>query len=292
MNLGRTLLFSPGDHARRVERALASPAATVVLDLEDGVAEGAAKEAARATIARALSSTRRTGLFVRVNGTGSPEQAADLAVLAPVLGHVTGIVVPKVESGKEVAQLGERLHEIERDLGIEPGSLLVVPVVETCAGLLAAPGIAAAPRVAALILGVLDLAAELGVSPVAGSGGLDHVRVHLAVAARAARLPAPADGPHPDLEDDEGLRRSSLASRALGFGGRVVLHPRQLEAVERAYAPTADEVLRARRVVEAAAAGAGSLRLPDGTFVDEPVIAWARAVLAETGEVTREHAPA
>jgi citrate lyase beta subunit len=282
MNLGRTLLFSPGDHARRVARALVSPAGSVVLDLEDGVADGEPKARGRATIARALATAGRAGLFVRVNATDSAEQAADLDELAPVLARATGVVVPKVEFAGEVSAVAGRLAQIERDAGAAPGSLRIVPVIETCAGLLAAPAIAASERVAGLILGVLDLAAELGVSP---TGGLDHARAHLAVAARAAGLRGPIDGPHPDLDDDDGLGDTSRASRALGFSGRVVLHPRQIDIVERAYAPTAEEIRHARRVLEASGVGEGSLRLPDGTFVDKPVVVRAQALLAEAGEV-------
>ncbi|GAA3525203.1 CoA ester lyase [Amycolatopsis ultiminotia] len=283
MDLGRTVLFCPGDHPRRVERALAAPAATVVLDLEDGVAPEARVQA-RATVVRALAAAHRPRLFVRVNASGTAEQSADFAALAPVLGHGAGVVLPKAGSGAEITAVAERLAGIEHTAG----ALRIVPVVETCAGLLAAAEIAAADRVAALILGVLDLAAELRVSPAAG---LDHARAHLAIAARAAGLPGPIDGPHPALDDDEGLTRTSLASRALGFRGRVVLHPRQLDPVDRAYAPAPEEIRHARKVVEAT--GAGSLRLPDGTFVDRPVVARAHAVLAEAGEVAADgHASA
>ncbi|MEU8874034.1 CoA ester lyase [Streptomyces javensis] len=267
MNLGRTLLFSPGDHERRVERALTSPAATVVLDLEDGAADGAAKEAGRATIARALPAARRRGVFVRINATGTADQAADLTALAPVLDRVDGIVLPKAETRGEVDDL--------------PGDLPVLPVVETPAGLLAAAEIATSPRAVGLILGVLDLAAELGVDPVTG---LDHARAHLTVAARAAGLPGPVDGPYPDLDDEDGLARSSRRSRAAGYSGRVVLHPRQIPVVERAYAPTQVEIAHARQIVAAAGKGSGSLRLPNGTFVDKPVITRAQALLAEAGE--------
>ncbi|RJQ83990.1 HpcH/HpaI aldolase/citrate lyase family protein [Amycolatopsis panacis] len=281
MNLGRTLLFSPGDHSRRVERVLASSAATVVLDLEDGVADGEAKARGRATIAHALSTTDRAKVFVRVNATGTADHAADLDALGPVLGRTTGIILPKVESREEITVLAARLGEFERVAGSAPGSLKVVPVIETCAGLLVAPEIAASVRVAGLIFGALDLAAELAVSPISG---LDHTRAQVAVAARAAGLRGPIDGPHPDLDDDDGLAETSLASRALGFSGRVVLHPRQIDIVERAYTPTTDEILRARQIVQASESNAGSLRLPDGTFVDRPVVARAQALLAEVGE--------
>lgn len=286
MTMGRAVLFTPGDRSHRVERAVSGRAPAVVLDLEDGVAAGD-RDGARAVVAGALPASRRPGLFVRVNPTGDPEQERDLAALAPVLAHLRGIVVPKVESADDVAGLADRLAALGHTAGPE-----IVPVVETCAGVLAVRSIAGAPRVATLMLGVLDLAGELGVDPVPGVGGLDQVRSWVVVAARAAGLPAPVDGPHPDLDDDEGLARSSRASRALGFGGRVVLHPRHLDLVDEGYAPTAAEVERARRILGAAESGAGSTRLPDGTFVDAPVIARARRVIDGTEGGRREHAPA
>jgi len=264
-----------------VERALATPAGSVVLDLEDGVAGGAPKARARAAVADVLARTSRR-VFVRVNATGTADHAVDLDELAPVLARAAGVVLPKAESSGEVAALGERLAAVERAAGAEPGVVRIVPVIETCQGLLDAAAIAAAPRVAGLVLGVLDLAAELDVSP---GSGLAHARAHLAVAARAAGLGGPIDGPHPDLDDDRGLADTSRTSRDLGFSGRVVLHPRQIGIVERAYRPTDDELRHARRIVEAAGSGAGSLRLPDGTFVDKPVVARALALLADAGEV-------
>ncbi|MGW6796603.1 HpcH/HpaI aldolase/citrate lyase family protein [Streptomyces chartreusis] len=275
MRVDRTLLFTPGDAPRRISRALSLRSSTVVLDLEDGVAAGPAKWQARTAVVRALTDSRRPGLMVRINGLDDPEHLADLEALRPVLGHAAAVVVPKVESAGRLAAFAATVR------------VPVVPVIESCTGLLAAAEIATAPQVARMILGVLDLAAELCVSPVPGDAGLDHARTHLAVASRAARLPAPIDGPHPDLDDEEGLIRSSRASRALGFGGRVVLHPRHLDAVARAYAPTAAEIERARLIVEAAASKPGSLRLSDGTFVDAPVVARAQALLEEVhGEPT------
>ncbi|MCE0763222.1 CoA ester lyase [Pseudonocardia kujensis] len=275
MRVDRTLLFTPGDAPRRIGRALSLRFSTVVLDLEDGVGAGPAKWQARTAVVRALTVSRRPGLMVRINGLDDPEHLADLEALRPVLGHAAAVVVPKVESAARLAELADTVR------------VPVVPVIESCTGLLAAAEIATAPQVARVILGVLDLAAELGVSPVPGEAGLDHARTHLAVASRAAGLRAPIDGPHPDLDDEEGLIRSSRASRALGFGGRVVLHPRHLDAVARAYAPTAAEIERARRVVDAAGSRPGSLRLSDGTFVDAPVVARAQALLEEVhGEPT------
>ncbi|MTD16175.1 CoA ester lyase [Nakamurella sp. YIM 132087] len=293
MSIGRTVLFTPGDHPRRIASAFGSRADAVVLDLEDGVGPGA-RGAARSTVVEALRGTSRAGLFVRINGVGTADHASDLAAIGAVLGRLDGVVLPKVESLDQLVRLDEHLRGLERSAGVPVGSVRVVPVVESAAGALAASEIATGPRVVALMLGVLDLAAELGMSPVAGAGGIDHLRVQIAVASRAAGLGAPIDGPHPDLDDAAGISASSAASRALGYGGRVVLHPSAIDTVDRAYRPTDAEINRATAVLAAvdAVPGVGSLRLPDGTFVDAPVVAQARSLLADVGEVARDHVAA
>jgi len=246
MLMGRTLLFTEAERAG-VERVMSVLSTTVGLDFGVGLAAGPAKDLARETVVQALSAARRTGVLVRISGPSDPEQVVDLDALASVLGNVEGLVVPEVTSADEVVRLGERLET----MGF--GALRIVPMIETCAAVLAAADIAAAPRVGGVVLGAWTLAKELGVSPVPGEGGLDPVRVHLAVAARAAGLPAPVDGPHPTLDDVDGLRRSSGASRALGFGGRVVLRSEHLATVSQAYDSTDAELKRARDGVVAAA---------------------------------------
>lgn len=294
MDVDRTLLFVPGDRPDRIAKALGSDADAVAVDFEDAVGD-TAKDTARTLTAEALTALAPVrpgrsgpGLHIRINALETPEARADLDAVLPLLGRVrlTGLIVPKACSAEQLTSLGEELDAAEARAGMPPGKLSLLPVVESAAGVLASAAIAAAvPRVRTLIFGTLDLAAELGVSPSIEGRELLHARSRLVLAARAAGLPGPLDGPHPALDDEAGLLRSTRAARELGFTGRVVLHPRQVAPVREAFAPTESELVLARAVLaaygEATERGAGAVRLDDGTFIDRPVVARAEALLRE-----------
>lgn len=326
MDVGRTLLFVPGDRPDRIRKALASAADSVAVDFEDAVSEGS-KGAARTLTAEALTGpapgagvarsgtsepgtseagapesglsepgahqfrpVRRPGLFIRINSLETAESEADLAAVSSLIGKVPldGLIVPKARSAVQLTALDEMLAAAEAAAGVTPRTLSLLPVVESAAGVLEAAAVAAAgPRVSALVFGTLDLAAELGVRPTAEGRELLHARSQVVLAARAARLPGPLDGPYAALDDQDGLVRSSLAARALGFSGRVVLHPRQVPPVREAFAPTESELAWAREVLavhsEAAERGLGAARLSDGTFIDRPVVTRAEALLRQAG---------
>lgn len=292
MDVGRAVLFVPGDRPDRIVKALATPADAVAVDLEDAVA-APEKAAARTRTAETLSGITDgsgPGLFVRINPLETAEAEEDLSALPPVLATrcLTGLIVPKAGSAPALARLGARLTALERAAGATPGALCVVPVVETARAVLESFALATAcPRVRTLLFGTLDLAAELGVRPSAGGAELAHARSQVVLAARAAGLTGPLDGPWASLDDEEGLLRSSRAARELGFTGRVVLHPRQVGPVRRAFAPTDEELVRAREILAADRAarerGVGAMRLPDGTFVDRPVVTRAAALLHAAG---------
>jgi citrate lyase subunit beta/citryl-CoA lyase len=298
MDVGRTLLFVPGDRPDRIGKALAGDADAVAVDFEDAVGP-ASKDSARTLTAEALTGEAGPGspggtgpgVHIRINALGTREAEADLSAVFSLLGRVRldGLIVPKVVSAEQIAALGERLHAAEKAAGTDPGEVSLLPVVESAAGVLASAEIAAAgPRVRTLLFGTLDLAAGLGVRPSVEGRELLYARSQLVLAARAAGLPGPLDGPYAALDDEEGLIRSTLAARELGFTGRVVLHPRQVAPVREAFAPTDRELAHAREVLaahrDAAARGVGAVRLSDGTFIDRPVVTRARALLREAGD--------
>ncbi len=266
----RSYLFVPASEPERVAKALASAAHAVIVDLEDAVAPEA-KAAARAVVAEHLRAPRADGaLLVRVNGLDTPHAAADLAALDGLA--LDAVVVPKAEPAA--------LRAVD---ALDPGGPPVVALVETARGLRAAFDVAAHPRVVAVMLGVVDLAAELGVTPGPDGRELLHARSALVLDAAAAGLPGPIDGPCLALGDEAALRAETVAAKALGFTAKACIHPRQLAVVHDAFAPTADELAWARRVVEAAeaagAAGRGAVAV-DGQMVDAPVVARARRLLA------------
>jgi citrate lyase subunit beta/citryl-CoA lyase len=261
----RSYLYAPGDSAKLLAKVFEVGADAVILDLEDAV-PAERKDLARAMVAEVLSGRQA---LVRINAPRTELAAADLAAMAPV---ATDIKVPKVESAADVAWVLERA----------PGARLHC-AIETATGLLAAPAIAAAPGVAQLSIGGVDLARDLE-----NDGSWEamlYARSLLVVASRSAGLGPPLDTVFPKLDDLDGLRAEALRARALGYFGKVALHPRQVAVINEVFSPDPAQVAWARRVIEAfEAAGGAALRLPDGEFVDVPVALRARRVLERAGE--------
>jgi len=245
-----TWLYVPADRPDRVEKAIASRAHAVIVDLEDGVA-AAAKERARANLPALLGRERAKPVYVRVNA-GS---AADLEAVAAL--EIAGVVVPKVE----------------RPADIPPGPA-VNALIESAAGLEAAYEIARQPQVAGISLGEADLRSQTG----ALEAGLDWARGRIVNAAVAAGLPRPPQSVYPNIRDLDGLAESCRRGRALGHLGRAAIHPDQLPVIEQAFLPTEEEVERARETIERLAAGTGTLE--DGGFVDAAMLGAARQVVA------------
>lgn len=264
-----TGLYVPGDRPDRFDKALASGADTLVLDLEDAVA-AANKERARAAVRQWLAVPRDRPVQVRVNAASTPWGTADLAALAG-LPALSGIRLPKVESPDDV------------DGALRGGAagLPVHAVIETARGVEAAAAIAAHPGVRTIGLGEADLAADLGTS---GEDALTWVRSRLVVAARAGDLPAPMMSVYAHVSDLAGLARSCAVGRALGFHGRYAIHPRQLPVIVDAFRPAAEEVTWATSVMTAMeradAAGAGVAVLPSGAMLDAAMLTAARRTLA------------
>lgn len=283
----RTLLFVPGDRPDRIVKAVASGADGVAVDLEDAVA-AAQKDAARTSLRSALHALPDDGLpvlCVRINAVDSGLAEDDVAALEPVLHRLALVIVPMSADPDGILCAAELLERAERSAGIDVGRTGIVPLVETAAGILSAPAIAAShERVHTLAFGPADLSRELGITPTADGDEFLHARSHVVLAAAAAHRPPPIDGPHLDLLDADGLAQSARRARALGFGGKQVIHPAQIAAVTDAFSPTQAEVDWARTVdaafTAAEAEGVSSIRLPDGTFVDYPIARRARAILA------------
>jgi citrate lyase subunit beta/citryl-CoA lyase len=261
-----TWLYVPADRPERIEKAIASAAHAVIVDLEDSVAP-AAKEQARANLPELLARPRGKPVGVRVNSPRSPFGAADLDVVARLEG-VTTVHVPKVESPADVQAVLELLPP--RDQPYRLHCLLESAIALELAFAIAQSD----PAVAGISLGEADLRSETG----AGESGLDLARGRIVNAAVAARLPRPPQSVFPHLADDEGLARSCAHGRELGHLGRAAIHPRQLPVIEAAYLPTAEEAVQARDTVSRLEQDAGAATLEDGAFVDAAMLSAARTV--------------
>jgi len=279
----RSYLYVPGDQARKLQHALASGADAIIADLEDAVAPSA-KANARRTVADWLA-TQFDGdqpeLWVRVNASARL-LADDLhAAVGPA---VTGICLPKTHAPEQVRSLGELLGAAERQASLVEGSIKVVPLLESAAGILSARAIAQEPRVWQLGLGELDLCAEVGIQPSADERELLPVRVQVVLAAAAAGLAPPIGPVSTDFRDLAALRRTTEALRRVGFGSRWAIHPAQVPVINQTFTPTPEQLEAARRLVErydaALDQGVGVCVDEDGHMVDEAVVRAARRTLA------------
>jgi citrate lyase subunit beta/citryl-CoA lyase len=279
----RSWLFTPAHRPERVAKAL--PADAVILDLEDGVPP-AAKAAARAVIAEVLRARAAASgplRYARLQAPAGPTLDGDLD--AAVQLGTDGICVPKVRRATEVAALDAAIAAREAAAGLGAGSVRLLVMVETAEAVLQVAAIAAAsPRVAGLMFGSEDLGAELGVW-----GAVDHeeflfARSAIALAAAAHGLEA-IDRVFPDFRDPAGLQADAERARQLGFHGKAVIHPAQIETVNFVYSPSPGQVETARRIVAAFDAAGGGAVAVDGRMVDAPIAARARRVLTAAGEL-------
>jgi citrate lyase subunit beta/citryl-CoA lyase len=261
--LNRTFLFAPGNHPRRVEKALALGADAVILDLEDAVAPQAKAEA-RAQVARWLTPQR--AVVIRINAPSTVWFAEDLALCA--MAGVAAVMVPKAE----------HVADLDRIATVAVGRA-ILPLIETAAGFDNARALAAADSVQRLVFGSIDFQADLGIA--GEDDALLYFRSQLVLVSRLADRAAPVDGVSTALDEPDVLERDTARARRLGFGAKLCIHPRQVEAVNRGFSPTEDELAWARRVIEAAARARGAAVALDGKMVDRPVILRAQAMVDE-----------
>lgn len=269
-------LYAPADRPERFEKALDAGADAVIVDLEDAVAPSR-KASARASLTEFAEAWASRGaaapaVQVRVNARGARTHDEDVAAVAD-LPAAFGIRLPKTQSADDVAAVraaapGREIHAL----------------LESALALERAFEIAQA-GVASVAVGEADLRAEIGVpAGREGEPGLAWSRARVVNAAAAAGLPLPLMAVWADVADLEGLEASCRVGRALGYAGRTAIHPRQIEVIRRVFTPHADEVERARRIVErvrtAAADGTGAFVLDDGTFIDIAMVKAAQRILA------------
>jgi citrate lyase subunit beta/citryl-CoA lyase len=263
----RAYLFVPADRPERYAKALASGADAVIVDLEDAVA-ASAKDSARQSLAAWLDGGgAASGIAVRINDASSTAFDADLALVARA--GVAAIVVAKAE----------RADELARVRAAAPGAALL-PLIETGAGIDRLREIADAPGVQRLVFGSIDLQLDLGIEESGDGDELLVFRSALVLASRLAGLDAPVDGVSTAIDDVAALEIDMRCARRLGFGAKLCIHPRQVATVHAAFAPSAEELAWAERVVAAAAQASGGAVAVDGRMVDRPVILRAQTLLA------------
>lgn len=256
-----TFLFAPGNRPERFDKAMASGADVVIIDLEDSV-EPAGKPAARDAVSAFLA--REPRVVVRINAIGTPWFSDDLAMLAGR--SPCGVMLPKAESREQLSEVAARLDGIAQ-----------IPLVETATGIAALAELAAVSGASRFAFGTIDFQLDLGIE---GDGEeLQAFRSEIVLRSRLAGLAPPVDGLTASVVDDALLRSDSERARRFGFGGKLCIHPRQVGVVATAFAPRAEDIARAQQIIAAAEASTTGVVAVDGRMVDKPVLDLARRTL-------------
>jgi citrate lyase subunit beta/citryl-CoA lyase len=288
MALNRSFLFAPGNVARRVEKAFTLGADAVILDLEDSVAISD-KVATRKQVRIALEKKGQARVYVRINAPSTPFCYGDLVeTLQP---GIDGVVVPKIESAADLHAIDWVMAALERERGIPEGSLDLMPLIETAAGVQRVDRVLQARnlrpykgawRVKRVAFGAGDYANDVGLAPTLEEAELAGARERVVLSSRAAGMENPIDSPWFHFKETAAFERALERSRRGGFQGRLCVHPDQLAPVNRAYLPGEEELERARRIVaafrEAEARGEAAVQV-DGLMVDYPIMHRAQALL-------------
>ena len=281
-SLRRSSLYVGGGSPAKILEARFCAADCIVYDLEDSVSPRD-KDAARLLIYRAVRYHRPPGKYVliRVNGLYAPQLGEDLE--AAVRARPDAIRLPKVETAEEVLRIDKRIGEIEAEAGIPQGATELWCNIESALGVANAREIAtASPRVTALALGAEDYTASMGARRSKTGWEIFYARMRVLEACRLAGISAP-DAVFSDIDDLEGLKADLETARGLGFDGKTVIHPRQIDIVNAAFTPTQKEIRQAKRVLQALEEGIRNhtgVVVLDGSMVDKPMERRARDILA------------
>lgn len=278
----RSWMFVPGHQQRMVDKALGLELDAAIFDLEDGVPSDK-KNVARERVAKALSHSSKGPLrFVRTHPVGSARIDVDLD--AVVQQGLDGLVLPKVDRAEDLLLVDNKLEIRESSIGFERGRVQLVALIESARGLIQAPAIAAScSRLVGLMFGAEDFALDLGVFTTGEGNPGDWIfaRSSLVVAAASERLQV-IDRAYLNIWNPEGMLEDSRFARELGFTGKSVIHPNQIETIHRVFTPNAVEVEQAKRIVdafeEAEIAGLGAVTV-EGQMVDLPIVERARRIL-------------
>ncbi len=277
----RSMLFIPGNNPGMLLNADIHQADAVILDLEDAVAPNQ-KDAARVLVRRAVTELAYQGIeiIIRINPLGSGYTQEDIEAMVPLK---PALLMPtKVAGPEDIREVSAMMAAAEAQNGMEAGTVGLMPLLETAAGVENAYAIAVSdPRVKALFLGAEDLSSDLQAIRSLGGEEILYARGRLVVAARAAGVDV-YDTPFTDVNDEEGLEKDAAFARALGFTGKASISPRHVAGINAAFTPSEEEVAYAREVMAAIeegqrlGRGAVSLR---GKMIDKPIVDRAQRVL-------------
>ena len=273
LHANRTYLFAPGNHERRVEKALGLGADVVILDLEDAVAVSE-KKSTRDLINKTLKQPRNCAVFVRVNAYDTEFCYGDICSI--VSENLDGIVLPKLESLEDLRSIDWLLGNLEQERGLPNGSIDLMPIIETAVGLVNIREIARADtRVKRLAFGGGDYTRDLGMEWTLEEDELLPVRSEMVLASRFGKLEPPVDTVFIHIKEHGAFRSSCSNILGLGFQGKMCIHPDQVPVTNETFTPDAEEIKWSQRVInefaKAEKAGIASIQI-DGYFVDYPIV--------------------
>jgi len=281
MRARRALLYMPGDDRHKIEKATTLGVDSICMDMEDGVAANR-KQVARETIATALQSLDfgSSERLARINPVGSGLEQDDLERVLPA--HPDGIVIPKVDHAGQIHWVSQQIAATEVQHGWPAGSIGLLAIVESARGIVNLASLASAgDRLEALIFGAEDLAGDVGAMRTQAGWEVFYARSALVTHAAAYDLQA-IDMVYVDFKNTQGLRAEAVQGLQMGFAGKQIIHPNQVQPVQEAFTPSDEEIQHARHIYEAAQrhaqAGEGAFSL-DGKMVDAPIVKAARRVL-------------
>ena len=273
VHANRSYLFAPGNHERRVEKALGLGADVVILDLEDAVAISE-KKSTRELINKTLEQPRNCAVFVRVNAYDTEFCYGDICSI--VSENLDGIVLPKLESLEDLQSIDWLLGNLEQERALPNGSIDLMPIIETAVGLVNIREIARADtRVKRLAFGGGDYTRDLGMEWTLKEDELLPVRSEMVLASRFGKLEPPVDTVFIHIKEHDAFRSSCSNILGLGFQGKMCIHPDQVPVTNETFTPDPEEVKWSQRVIDefakAEKAGIASIQI-DGYFVDYPIV--------------------
>jgi citrate lyase subunit beta/citryl-CoA lyase len=281
MKIARSFLFVPATSTRKIDKAFASQADAVIVDLEDAVAISE-KPAARAMLAEIVKVPRMLPCWVRINAMSTGFCLQD--VIAATRAGIAGIILPKVESSADLVTIDWLMSQLEAEACLADRSVGLMGIVETARGLVHVDAIAqASPRLRRLLFGAVDLAADMAIDIDDSGGATAQARFAITRASRAAGLEAPLDTAFTDIPNLDELRATTTRARGLGYAGKTCIHPSQVDVVNQVFSVSSQERAWAESVVaefaKAEAQGLAAFKL-NGEMIDYPVVERARRLLS------------
>jgi len=291
--LMRTALFVPGNRPDRIEKAFNTEADVIIIDLEDAVPLSE-KEICRSSVREKVAQYADRMMLVRVNALDSPFIKGDLD--ETITKGVKGIILPKVERADDIHDINKLLLEVEKKRSLPEGAVRVFPLIESAAAVQHVYEIVSTKtkpeRLYTVAFGAADYTLDMGIEMTMEGNELYYARYKIAIACRAAAIAPPIDTPFMiDLKNTEGLIDDARRAKSLGFQGKLVIHPKQVEPCNRIFSPLPEEIKKAEKIVQAfedaEAAGIAAIQL-EGKFIDYAIVKKSKDILALAAAINRK----